>query len=39
MIKVLCGNDEEKWKEAAQAAKMTMNARIVFWNEILDELK
>ena len=39
MIKVLCGNDEEKWKETAQAAKMTMNARIVFWNEILDELK
>ena len=39
MIKVLCGNDEEKWKEAAQAAKMTMNARIVFWNEILDEMK
>ncbi len=38
MIKVLCENDEEKWNEAAQAAKMTMKARIVFWNEILDEL-
>ena len=39
MVKVLCQNDETKWNEAAKAAKMTMNARVVFWNEILVELK
>ena len=39
MIKVLCQSDEIKWNEAAKAAKMTMKARVVFWNEILDELK
>ena len=39
MVKVLCQNDETKWNEAAKAAKMTMNARVVFWNEILAELK
>ena len=38
MIKVLCENDDEKWNEAANAAKKTMEARIIFWNEILDEL-
>ena len=38
MIKVLCENDDEKWNEAAHAAKKTMEARIIFWNEILDEL-
>ena len=39
MVKVLCQNDETKWDEAAKAAKMTMRARLVFWNEILAELK
>ena len=39
MVKVLCQNDETKWDEAARAAKMTMRARVVFWNEILTELK
>ena len=39
MVKVLCQNDETKWNEAAKAAKMTMRARVVFWNEILAELK
>ena len=39
MVKVLCQNDETKWDEAAKAAKMTMRARVVFWNEILTELK
>ena len=35
----MCENDETKWNEAAEAAKMTMKARIVFWDGILDELK
>ena len=39
MVKVLCENDETKWKEAAEAAKMTMKARIIFWDGILVELK
>ena len=39
MVKVLCENDETKWREAAEAAKMTMKARIIFWDEILVELK
>ena len=39
MVKVLCQNDETRWDEAAKAAKMTMRARVVFWNEILAELK
>ena len=39
MVKVLCENDETKWNEAAEAAKMTMKARIIFWDGILDELK
>ena len=39
MVKVLCQNDETKWDDAAKAAKMTMRARVVFWNEILAELK
>ena len=39
MVKVLCQNDETKWNEAAKAARMTMKARVVFWNEILVELK
>ena len=39
MVKVLCENDETKWREAAEAAKMTMKARIIFWDGILIELK
>ena len=35
MIKELCKEDDNKWTEAAQAAKKTMQARVKFWDEIL----
>tara|TARA_B100000401_G_scaffold277276_1_gene189241 strand:+ start:289 stop:1068 length:780 start_codon:yes stop_codon:yes gene_type:complete len=35
MIKELCKEDDNKWNEAAQAAKKTMQARVKFWDEIL----
>jgi len=39
MIKELCGKDDSKWSEAAQAAKDTMQTRIIFWDEILAQIK
>jgi hypothetical protein len=35
MIADLCGEDEEKWEEAAQAAEAAIAARIALWDGIL----
>jgi pyrroloquinoline quinone (PQQ) biosynthesis protein C len=31
----LCGDDDLKWQEAADAAKAALSARLVFWDGIL----
>jgi len=36
MVKELCGDDEDKWAEATKAARSAMNARVKFWDGILD---
>ena len=39
MIKEICGNDEQKWKESIDCGKKVMKARIKFWDQILYEIK
>ncbi len=34
MLRDLCGNDEQKWEEAAQAAEKALVARCDFWDAI-----
>lgn len=38
MVKELCENNKDKWAEATTAAKYCMNARIKFWDEILEQM-
>jgi hypothetical protein len=39
MVEELCGNDELKWKEAAEASVKALNARKCLWDGIMNELK
>ena len=39
MVTELCGNDDVKWKEAADAAEEALVARLNLWNGILARLK
>ncbi len=38
MVKELCGNDEQKWSEATEAARTAMRARIQFWDGIIQNI-
>lgn len=38
MLDILCGNDEQKWIEASNAAINSLNARITFWDEVHFEI-
>ena len=35
MLAALCGNDQEKWREAEESAQVALNARITLWDGIL----
>ena len=39
MIKEICGDDEQKWKESVDCGKNVMKSRIKFWDKILFEIK
>ena len=39
MVKELCENDEQKWDESTESAKACMEARIRFWDEILEDIE
>ncbi len=39
MVEILCDSDPIKWKEATQAAKEAIEARIQLWDFILDKLE
>ena len=39
MVKELCENNEQKWDESTVSAKACMEARIRFWDEILEEIE
>ncbi len=39
MIKEICGDDEQKWKESIDCGKNVMRSRIKFWDQILFEIK
>lgn len=39
MVKELCGDDEQKWNEATEAAITAMQARIHLWDGILQKLE
>jgi hypothetical protein len=38
MISELCGSDETRWREAAQAAEQALNARLALWTAIRDRI-
>jgi len=39
MIKEICGDDEQKWRESIDCGKSVMKSRIRFWDKILFEIK
>lgn len=39
MLEELCGEDEAKWSEAADAAESALDARIAFWDTILADMR
>jgi pyrroloquinoline quinone (PQQ) biosynthesis protein C len=39
MVSELCGNDAALWEEAAQAAEDAIQARLDFWDGILEEIQ
>ena len=38
MVEKLCGNDDQKWKEAEEISQQALNQRILLWNGIEDEI-
>ena len=38
MVADLCGNDAQKWQEAAEAAAQALEARLALWDSILAEI-
>ena len=38
LLDIVCGNDKEKYNEAVETAKIALNARIEFWDDILDSI-
>ncbi|PJJ84390.1 DUF3050 domain-containing protein [Mucilaginibacter auburnensis] len=38
MTAQLCGNDEQKWREATDAVKEALTARIALWDGILEQI-
>ena len=39
MIKEICKDDDQKWKESIDCGKNVMKSRIKFWDKILFEIK
>jgi hypothetical protein len=39
MVEQLCGNDEQKWAEAEQVAKASLQARIALWDGITSAIR
>ena len=39
MVADLCGDDEDKWQEAAEAAAEALEARMALWDSILSEIQ
>ncbi|SFN80806.1 Protein of unknown function [Chitinophaga sp. YR627] len=39
MVQELCGNDPQKWEEAAHASRAALEQRNALWNGILEEIK
>ena len=38
MTMELCGDDEQKWKEATQAVEQALRVRIALWDSILNSI-
>ena len=38
MVELLCGDDDRKWTEAAQAAQQAIEARLQLWDGIVAQL-
>ena len=39
MTSILCGDDEEKWKEAETAVKKALELRAKLWDGVLSEIR
>ena len=39
MVELLCGDDQQKWLEVADTAKMALKQRIALWDHILHRVK
>jgi len=39
LLMVLCGDDRQKWEEAARAARVALEARINLWNGVTSEVE
>jgi hypothetical protein len=39
MTALLCGEDAQKWEEAAAGAEAALQARLALWDGVLEELR
>lgn len=39
MVELLCGDDDQRWAEAAEASVAAIESRIALWDAIIEELK
>ena len=38
MVAVLCGTDQKKWREAEEAARAALHARIALWDGVVEQI-
>ena len=38
MVAALCGTDQQKWREAAEAARTAMHARLALWDGVVEQI-
>ncbi len=38
MLAVLCGDDQEKWREAEQTTEEALNARLTLWDQVVKQI-
>jgi hypothetical protein len=38
MVATLCGTDQQRWREAKEAARVALRARVALWNGVVEQV-